>query len=101
MRHQKHLRNNWLDPIFSFHGDCHTKGLLVLLHSGLESITEVHTDPKEGFVLFQVTLLPLVTQFSVFMRLQGMVPGNIFLGDLSLKDYRIIWKIQMKEMKTK
>ena len=32
-----------------------TTVLLVLLHPGLESITEVDTDPKERFVSFKVT----------------------------------------------
>ena len=32
-----------------------TKGLLFLLHLGLEGITEVDTDPKERFVSFKVT----------------------------------------------
>ena len=68
--------------------DSHTKGLLVLLHRGLEGITEVDTDLKGGFV-------------SVFMPLQGIAPGNSWLRGVSLKDYKIIWKIKMREMKTK
>ena len=37
-------------------------------------------------------LLPLMTEFSVFMPLQGIAPGNSWLGRVSLKDYKIIWK---------
>ena len=36
-------------------GDSHTKGMLFLLHLGLEGITEVDTDPKGRFVSFKVT----------------------------------------------
>ena len=68
---------------------------------GLEGITEVDADRKGGFVFFKVTLLPLMTEFSVFMPLHDIVPGNSRLGDVSLKDYKITWKIKMREMKTK
>ena len=34
-----HIRNNWLAAIFFFPGDSHTKGLVVLLHLGLECVT--------------------------------------------------------------
>ena len=37
-------------------------------------------------------LLPLMTEFSVFMPHHGIAPGNSWLGGVSLKDYRIIWK---------
>ena len=47
--HQIHIRNNWLDSIFFSPGDNHTKRSLVLLHPGLEGITEVDTDPKVKF----------------------------------------------------
>ena len=50
-----HIRNNWLSAIFFSPGDSHTKGLLVLLHLGLEGVTEVDTDPKGMFVSFKVT----------------------------------------------
>ena len=61
-----------MGPIFFSPGDSHTKGSLVLLHLALEGITEADTDPKEGFVSFKVTPLPLMTEFSVFMPLQGI-----------------------------
>ena len=40
----RHIRNNWLVPIFFPPGDSHTKGLLVLLHLGLEDVIDVNTD---------------------------------------------------------
>ena len=99
--HQIHIRNNWLGPIFFSPGDSHTKGLLVLLHPGLDGIAEVDTNPKGGFVSFKVTPLPLMTEFSMFIPLQGIAPGNSWLEDVFLKDYKIIWKIKMRKMKTK
>ena len=51
-----HIRHNWLGPIFLSPGSSHTKGLIALLHPGLEGVTEVDTDPKGRFVSFMVTL---------------------------------------------
>ena len=51
----QHIRNNWLGAMFYSQGVSHTKGLLVLLHLGLEGVTEVDTDPKRRFVSFKVT----------------------------------------------
>ena len=90
-----------MGPIFFSPGDSHTKGSLVLLHLALEGITEADTDPKEGFVSFKVTPLPLMTEFSVFMPLQGIVPENSLLRGVSLKDYKIMWKIKMRKKTTK
>ena len=50
-----HVKNNWLGPIFFCPGDSHAKGFPVLLHLGLEGITEVDSDPKERSVSFRVT----------------------------------------------
>ena len=44
-----------MSPVFFSPGDTHTKGMLFLLHLGLEGVTEVDTDPKERFVSFKVT----------------------------------------------
>ena len=96
-----HIRNNRLGAIFFSPGDSHTKGLLVLLHPGLDGIAEVDTNPKGGFVSFKVTPHPLMTEFSMFIPLQGIAPGNSWLEDVFLKDYKIIWKIKMRKMKTK
>ena len=50
-----HIRNNWLDPIFFSPRDNHTKGFVLLLHSGLEGVTKVEADPKRRYVSFKVT----------------------------------------------
>ena len=92
-----HIRNNSLGAIFLSPGNSHTKGLIVLLHLGLEGVTEIDTDPKERCVSF--TLPSLMTKFSVFMPLQGVEPGNSWLGCVSLKDYKIIWKMKTRELK--
>ena len=42
-----------------------------------------------------------MTAFSVFMPPQGIVSGNSWLGGVSSKDYKIIWKIKMREKTTK
>ena len=101
IHHQMHIRNNGLGPIFFSPGYSHTKGSLVLLHLDLEGITEVEIDPGGGFVSFKVTPLPLMTEFYVFMFLQSIAPGTSWLGGVSLKDYKIVWEIKMREMKTK
>ena len=93
-----HIRSKWLGAIFSSPGDSHTKGLLALLHLGLEGVTEVDTDPKDRFVSFKVT--PSNDRVLCVYAL-GIAPGNSCLEGVSLKDYKIIWKIKMREMKTK
>ena len=80
IHHQIHI--NISNTSFFSPGDSHTKGSLVLLHPGLESITEVDTNPKEVFVSIKVTLLPLITGIFMFMPLQGIVPGNSWLGTI-------------------
>ena len=99
--HQIHIGNNCLGPIFFYPRESHTKVSLVLLHPSVEGITEVDTDPKGVIESFKVTPLPLMTTFSVFMPLQGIATGNNLLGAISLKNYNVIWKIKMREMKTK
>ena len=79
-------------------GDSHTKGFLVLLHLGLEGVTEVDTDPKGRFVSFEVTL----SNDRVFcVYAFGIAPGNSCLEGVCLKDYKIIWIIKMRGVKTK
>ena len=90
-----------MGPIFFSPRDSHPKGSLVLLHLRVEGITEVDTDLKGRFVSFMVTPLLLMREFSVFMPLEGIATGNSRLGGVSLKDCKIIWKIKMREMKTK
>ena len=40
-------------------------------------------------------------KFSVFMSLQGIAQGNMSIGGVSLKDYKIIREIKRREIKTK
>ena len=92
-----HIRNNWLGPIFFSPGDSHTRGLLVLPHPGLESITKFDPDPKVRFISFKVT-----TSNDRVLCVYG--PSRHSAREqvaVYLKDYKIIWKIKMKEMKTK
>ena len=50
-----HIRNNWLGAIFFSPGDNYTKGLFVVLHLSLESVTEVYTFAKGRFLSVKVT----------------------------------------------
>ena len=84
--------------IFFSPGDSHTKETLSVLHLGLEGITEVDTNPERRFVSFKVTTS---NESSLFVPLQGIAPENSWLGSAFLKDYKIICKIKMREMKTK
>ena len=93
-----HIRNNFLGPIFFSPGDTHTKGLLVLLHLGIEGVTEADTYPKGRFVSFKAT--PSNDRVLCVYAL-GIAPGNSCLEGVSLKDYKIIWKMKMREVKTK
>ena len=87
-----------MSPIVFSPGDTHTKGMLFLLHLGLEGVTEVDTDPKERFVSFNVTTS---NESSLFVPLQGIAAESSWLGAVFLKDYKNIYKIKMREMKTK
>ena len=69
-----------------------------MVHLGLEGITEVDTDPEGRFVSFRVTTF---NESSLFVPLQGIATENSRLGGAFLKDYKIICKIKMREMKTK
>ena len=95
IHHQIHIRNNWLGPIVFSPGDSHTKGLLVLLHPVIKGITEVDTEliQKGGLCPLRLLLSP---EFSTLMPMQGIVIGNSWLGGVSLKDCKIIWKIKMR-----
>ena len=72
--------------------------MLSLLRLSLEGVTKVDIDPKRRFVSFKVTTS---SKSSLFVPLQGIAPENSWLGDAFLKDYKIICKIKMREMKTK
>ena len=51
--------------------------------------------------LCPLSLLPLMTKFSVFISLQGIAPENRWMGDFFLKGCKIMWQVKKKEMKTK
>ena len=72
--------------------------MLFLLHPSLEGVTEVDTDPKGRSVSFKGTTS---NDISLFVPLQGIAPENCWLGGTFLKDYKIICKIKMREMKKK
>ena len=61
-------------------------------------VSEVDTDPERRFVSFKVTTS---NESSLFVPLQGIAPESSWLGGAFLKDYKIICKIKMREMKTK
>ena len=94
-----HIRSNWLGPIFLSPGSSHTKGFIAELHPGLEGVTEVDIDPKGRFVSFKVTLSN--NRVLCFLPLKGIKPESSWLKGVSLKDYKIAWKINVREIKTK
>ena len=101
-----HTKNNWLGPIFLSPRRGHTEELIAQLHPGLEGVTEVETDQKGRFVSSKVTLslslsLSLTTECSLFVPLQDITPESSRLEGVSLKDYKIIWKVSVREMKAK
>ena len=62
------------------------------------TVTEADTDPKGRLVSFKVT--PSNDRVFCVCAL-GIALGYSCLEGVSLKDYKIIWKIKMREMKTK
>ena len=90
-----HIRNNWLGSNFSSLGDSHTKGCLGCFIWDLK----VDTDPKGSFSSFKFS--PPNDRALCVYAPSGIAAGNSWIRGVSLKDYKIIWKIKMKEMKTK
>ena len=90
-----HIRNNWLGSNFMSPGDSHTKGCLRCFIWDLK----VDTDPKGRFVSFKLTASN--DRVLCVHAPQGIAPGNSWTGGVSLKDYKIIWKIRTREVKTK
>ena len=71
--------------------------MVFLIHLDLEGITEVDTDSKGRFVSFKFTSS---IDSSLFVPLKGIAPENSWLGEGAfLNDYKIIYKIKMREMK--
>ena len=85
--------NNWLGPIFT-QKDCLVSFIQVLK----ESLRLTLIQKRD---LYPSRLLSLITELSVFVPLQGIAPESSWLKDVSLNDYKITWKINMREMKTK
>ena len=48
-----------------------------------------------------LSLLPLMTEFSVFMPLQGIAPGNSWTGGVSLKDCKVYMENKNKRNENK
>ena len=98
INHDQIQRNNWLSPIFISpelvtQKDCLSCFIQILKVSlRLTLIQNGGLCPLRG-------LLP-VTEFSVFIALYRIAWGDRWLGCVSLKDYKIIWKIKVREMKT-
>ena len=61
-------------------------------------VSEVDTDLERRFLSFKVTTS---NESSLFVAFQGIAPENSWLSGAFLKDYKIIRKIKMREMKTK
>ena len=95
--HIRHTRNNWLGPIFFSPGDTYTKGMLFLLHLGLEGVTEVDNDPKERFGSFKVS----TSNESSVCAPSGHSTREQLARGWFLKDYKNICEIKMRAMKTK
>ena len=70
-----HIRNDWLGVTFFCPGASHTKGLLVLLHLGLKVSLMLTLIQKGSFCPSR--LLTPMTEFSVFMPLQGIAPRTV------------------------
>ena len=72
--------------------------MLFLFYLDLGGVTEVDTDPKGRVPSF--TFTPSNESFMI-VPFQGIAPDNSWLGGAFLKGYQIIWKIKMREMKSK
>ena len=61
-------------------------------------VSRRYADPERRFASFKVTTS---NESSLFVPLQGMAQESSWLGDAFLKDHKNIYKIKMREMKTK
>ena len=75
-----------MSPIFFSSWDSYTKGLIVLLHSGLEAVIEIDNNPKRRFVSFKVTPYNDRVYCVLFMTLQDIAPENNWLEGVSLNN---------------
>ena len=73
-----------MGSIFFSPGDSHTKGMLFVLHLGLEGITAVDNDPEGRFLFFKVTTS---NETSLFVPLQGIAPENSWRFFEGLQNY--------------
>ena len=78
------IRNNWLGLIFFTPGDTFSKGILILLHSGFDDVTDVDTVPKGRFVSFKVASsndrLLCIYAPSVHSNREQLIRGHFFEG---------------------
>ena len=84
-----------LGPIFLTLRNIDTKGLLAQVLK-----VSLRLTPIQKGDLCPSRLLSLITDFSVFVPLQDIAPESSWLKDFSLKDCKIVWKINVREMKT-
>ena len=93
------IRNNWLGPIFFAPGETFSKGMVICFTKALMISWMLTQIQKRG--LCPSKFVPLMTEFFVSMLLQVIVTENNWLGDASLKVYKLIWKAKLSEMETR
>ena len=93
-----YIRNNWWCYFFFTPEHSHTKELLTLLHLSLEGVTEVDTDAKRRFVSSKVT--PSNDRVPCVYVPSGHSSREQLDRVISLKEYKIIWEIKRREMRT-
>ena len=81
------IRNNWFSPIFLLETFTQKDCLLSFIQD-LKMSLRLTLIQKGDFYLSR--LLSLITDFSVFVPLQGIAPESSWLKDVSLKDYKIL-----------
>ena len=89
-----------MGPLFFYPRDNHTNGMIFLLHLGPEGITEIDTDPKGRFVSIKVTPSYDTVLCLCLFKVQHQGAAGWGRGAFS-KDFKIIWKLKLREMKTK
>ena len=92
------IRNNWLGPIFLSPEVVTQKDLLLSFIRVLKVSLRLTLVQKGDLCSSKFSL---ITEFSVFVPLKGITPESSWLKGVSLKDYKIIWKMNVRETKTK